>query len=174
MLLTRDDLLFIMPGAKARVDIYLGPLNTTMDEFAISDTPQRAAMFLAQIAHESLQLIYTHELASGEAYEGRADLGNTEPGDGVRFKGHGFIQITGRENHTAYAAYKGMSLEDVLEYLHTPDGAANCSGWYWMSRKLSEIADEGDFVKLTRKINGGINGLADRIKYWERAKERLC
>lgn len=88
----------IIPYAGRRADVFLVPINEAMNEFGIN-TPIRQAAFLAQIAHESGSLRYVREIASGEAYEGRVDLGNTEPGDGPRFRGRGLIQITGRSNY---------------------------------------------------------------------------
>src|SRR6478736_7421705 len=99
MNLTKDDLKRIMPLASASaLDRFCEPINSTLPKYLIN-TPTRIAAFLAQIAHESGQFRYVKELASGEAYEGRKDLGNTQPGDGKKFKGRGLIQITGRNNY---------------------------------------------------------------------------
>ena len=114
MNITEEQLRYIMPGAGARAARYLKPLNVARDYFDIS-TPARQAAFLAQIAHESGQLRYKEEIATGRAYEGREDLGNNEEGDGVKFKGHGLMQVTGRANHEACAAALDMDLDDFLE-----------------------------------------------------------
>src|SRR5690348_6658419 len=98
MTISIEQLLTIMPNAHDRAILFLAPLNAAMQEFAIG-TPRQQAAFLAQVAHESGELRYTAELADGSAYEGRVDLGNMQPGDGKRFKGHGLLQITGRTNH---------------------------------------------------------------------------
>ena len=98
--MTPDQLRRIMPLAGKRAPLYAVPLSDAMAEYGI-DTPARQAGFLAQIAHESGSLVYVEEIASGAAYEGRADLGNTEPGDGERYKGRGILQITGRANYRA-------------------------------------------------------------------------
>lgn len=171
-MLSREDLVSIMPHCVSKVDDFVDPLNATMDLYEIN-TPARQAAFIAQIAHESLSLKYTEEIASGRAYEGRSDLGNTEPGDGPRFKGHGLIQNTGRENHQKYADFKGMTIDEVLAYLQTPDGACDVSGWFWKKHGLNELADVGDFTRITRRINGGTNGIEDRRAYWLIAKDTL-
>lgn len=171
-MITPAELRQIMPNAGNRAERYADHLNAVMDRYEIN-TPERQAMFLAQIAHESGSLRYTQEIASGEAYEGRADLGNTEEGDGMRFKGHGFIQLTGRANHQKYADYKGMSLDEVLDYLQTDEGAADVAGWFWFTKGLNEIADRGDFKLITKRINGGYNGWADRVAFYERAQAVL-
>jgi putative chitinase len=163
----------IMPLAtKANVGRFSGPLDASAAEWGI-DSPQRVAAFLAQLAHESGSLRYVRELASGLAYEGRADLGNTQPGDGVKFKGRGLIQITGRANYLACGAALGVELIDTPERLEDPDLAARSAGWFWSTRKLNELADAGDFRKITRRINGGYNGWDDRLAYYERAKAAL-
>lgn len=169
---TLPELLEIMPYSiqRNRAQIFLDPVNTTLIEFEIGLTPIRVAMFIAQLAHESGEFRYVRELASGEAYEGRLDLGNTEPGDGVRFKGRGLIQITGRTNYTYCGEALNLDLLNYPELLEEPMHAARSAGWYWHSRGLNEIADTGDFIKITRRINGGTNGLADRMKYFDRAR----
>ena len=168
-MLDEATLLKIMPHAKSRVQDFLEPLNAAMREFHIN-TPERQAAFLAQIAHESGELRYVKELASGAAYEGRVSLGNTQPGDGMKFKGRGLIQITGRANYAACSAalYDGP---DVLiqhpELLETVSGACRSAAWYWQTRGLNELADAGNFERITRRINGGLNGLADRLALFQ-------
>lgn len=172
MRVTREQLLAIMPNTKSRIDQYLGYINGYADEFGIN-TAMRMAHYLAQIAHESSELRYTKEIASGKAYEWRADLGNTHRGDGVRYKGRGLIQITGRANYQAYARYCGFDVVRNPELLERPLGAVRSSMWYWSKHGLNELADMDDIGKITRKINGGYNGLADREKYLLRAKKAL-
>jgi putative chitinase len=171
-MITLAQLVRIMPHSRSRAATFLDHLKSTMVEFDIS-TPRRAAAFLAQLGHESGQLLYVQEIASGAAYEGRRDLGNTEPGDGKRFKGHGLIQITGRANHKAVAEHFGKTLDEVVAWLITPEGACRSAGWFWDSRDLNHLADSDEFVKLTKRINGGFNGLADRIELYTRALEVL-
>jgi putative chitinase len=140
-----------------------------MMEFGI-DTVERETMFLAQVAHESGAFNYVREIASGQAYEGRKDLGNTEPGDGVRYKGRGLIQVTGKANYKSCGDALGIDLIAQPELLETPEYAARSAGWFWDSRKLNAIADKGDFLLLTKRINGGTNGYADRQAYLQRAQ----
>jgi putative chitinase len=171
--ITREELLRIMPNCKSRVDAYVEPLNDAMREFEI-DTPLRQAAFLAQIAHESGEFRYVREIASGSAYEGRRDLGNTEPGDGVRFKGRGLIQITGRRNYRdcSEALFANPQfLLDHPEALEQPVPACRSAAWFWNERFLNELADKADFKLITKRINGGFNGYADRMAYYQRAQE---
>jgi putative chitinase len=160
-------------------------INNTCERYQIN-TPVRQLCFLSQVGHESGGLFFTEELASGQAYEGRKSLGNTVPGDGVRFKGRGLIQITGRANYKSIGDELGVAFINNPTLLGgknvkvcTPDQlkySALSAGWYWNTRKLNAIADkinidkpidEGanleNFIMMTRKINGGTNGLADRI-----------
>lgn len=162
----------IMPQAGGRADIYAIPLHDAMEKFGI-DTPARQSAFIAQLAHESGQFRYVRELASGQAYEGRADLGNTEFGDGVRYKGRGLIQITGRANYAKCGDGLGLDLIASPELLELPHPACDSAAWFWQSRNLNALADEGDFVRITKRINGGTNGLADRMAFYAAAKEVL-
>lgn len=171
-MITRQQLVAIMPFARTRADAFLPFLNAAMDEFHI-DTPIRQAAFLAQIAHESGELRYVKELASGQAYEGRKDLGNTQPGDGVKYKGRGLIQITGRNNYAEAMLALDLDLLEHPELLETPENACRSAAWWWKEHGCSEIADSGDFVKLTKRINGGTNGLEDRQKHYEIARKEL-
>jgi putative chitinase len=166
----------IMPHAGNRIFEFFGPLNDAMDEFEIN-TPQRQAAFLAQVAHESGELRYVEEIASGAAYEGRLDLGNSEPGDGVRFKGRGLIQITGRSNYASCGSALGLDLLAQPELLTTPANAARSAGWFWRARGCSELADADNFRRITLRINGGLthydDGPGSRVAYWNVAKEQL-
>jgi putative chitinase len=151
---------------------YSAALNRKMLENDIN-TPLRTAHFLAQIAHESAELRYSEEIASGEAYEGRADLGNTQPGDGKRFKGRGLIQLTGRSNYKRYGNARGrdFTTDETARLLATdPDLAVDVSCWFWVKYKLNALADADDVMAITKKINGGYNGLPDRKAKLARAK----
>ena len=173
----------IMPRApekrkarQAQIVATIGPLLAPALHRYGLDTPLRTAHFLAQVAHESDGFCTTEEYASGKAYEGRADLGNTQPGDGVRYKGRGLIQLTGRHNYGVYGKIIG---EDLVGH---PDRAADpatslilaCEYWNRTARGLSRFADADDIVSITRKINGGLNGLDDRKAYLAKAKKALA
>ncbi|MDX2009880.1 MAG: glycoside hydrolase family 19 protein [Myxococcaceae bacterium] len=170
---TVDQLRRIMPRlALADARRYLPFLNTAMAEVNIT-TPKRQAAFLAQVSHESGQLRFFEEIASGAAYEGRRDLGNVRPGDGRRFKGRGPIQLTGRATYRAAGRAPGLDLENRPTRAADPDVGFRVAGWYWKTRDLNALADRGDFVEITRRINGGLNGLADRQQAWARARAVL-
>lgn len=173
MKLTRQQLKIMVPNAKDyNIDKYLGPINNTLEQFEIN-TPKRVAAFIAQITHESGSFRYHEEIADGHQYEGRKDLGNTQKGDGKRFKGRGLIQLTGRANYTAFAKFCGKDVVTTPTLVANPDLAALAAGWFWDSKDLNDLADRGDFKMMTRKINGGLNGYADRLKNWQRAKNVL-
>ena len=159
-------------ATQRRLEAFLDPLNDAMHEFDI-DTPKREAAFIAQIAHESGEFRYVRELATGDAYENRADLGNVQEGDGRRFRGRGLIQITGRANYRRCGDALGVDLVADPELLEGTVLACRSAAWFWKSRDLSELADKGDFRSITKRINGGLNGWADRTQYWERAKSVL-
>ena len=170
---TLAQLLAIMPLARSRAAAFLAPLNAAMLEFDIT-TPARAASFLSQVGHESGQLLYVRELASGQAYESRADLGNTQRGDGVRFRGRGLLQVTGRTNYAACGKALGLDLLAKPELLEQTVNACRSAGWFWQTKGLNALADAGDQVKVTRRINGGTNGLAERLALFAVAQRVLA
>ncbi len=170
---TASQLRRVMPNlslGKARA--YVPHLNRAMAEAGIT-TKKRKAMFLAQLAHESAQLRYFEEIASGAAYEGRRDLGNVRPGDGRRYKGRGPIQLTGRANYRAAGKALGLPLEAKPKMAARPSVGFRVAAWFWESRGLNRYADRGDFRGVTLRINGGYNGYADRVKYYQRALRAL-
>lgn len=175
--MTAKQLKEIMPHATAEnMAKFLPELNGTMAVFEIN-TPLRQAHFLAQLAHESGSLRYVREIASGKAYEGRKDLGNVKPGDGVKYKGRGLIQLTGRANYEAFNGWLNRSGTNVVEQpeeLEKPELAALVAGWFWNRTGLNKLADKDDVRGVTRKINGGFNGLDDRMKHLAQAKKALC
>ncbi len=173
MTLTLQQLIAIMPNARSKAGIFLPALNAAMAEFGIN-TPARQASFLAQLAHESGQLVYVRELASGAAYEGRTDLGNVVAGDGARFRGRGLLQITGRTNYAACGKALGLDLLAQPALLEQTVNACRSAGWFWQSRGLNALADAGDQVAVTRRINGGTNGLAERLAYFKVAQRVLA
>ena len=170
--LSVQDLQGIFPYTPVSIlETSLPSLQEGIDKYQIGFNRQRIAAFLAQIGHESGGLRYTVELASGQAYEWRKDLGNVNPGDGVRFKGRGWIQLTGRHNYRQAGKAIGVDLEASPELAASPKYLGLLAGWFWHSRNLNFWADKEDFEKITRLINGGLNGYADRLSYWQRAKK---
>lgn len=167
---TADQLLKIMPFAKDRISLFVKPLNDAMAEFEINNE-KRIEVFLAQIGWESGQLRYVKELASGEAYEGRTDLGNVHPGDGVKYKGRGLIELTGLANYIAAMMALGIDCVEHPELIEEPENACRVSAWFWKAHGLNELADIGNFEKITRRINGGLNGETQRIALWEIAQK---
>lgn len=170
--MTLEQLRLLMPQSAERAELFYAPLGAAMLECAIT-TPRREAAFLAQVAHESAELHYTLELADGQAYEGREDLGNTHPGDGPRFKGRGLLQITGRLNYGMCGAALKLDLLDSPSLLEAPPGASRSAGWFWMTHGLNGLADADRFETITKLINGGLNGLSPRTDYWCRARTLL-
>lgn len=151
-----------------------GPkLIEAMKKHNISLSEQREAAFIAQIAHESGSLRYVEEIASGDAYEGRKDLGNTQPGDGKKFKGRGLIQITGRSNYKAVSDALKYDFVSKPEDLELPGPACFSAAWFWQKSGLNRLADIEAFEKITKRVNGGLNGYEDRLKHWELAKSVL-
>jgi putative chitinase len=151
---------------------FFPPMLPALLSYAVN-TPLRQAHFLAQIGHESGALRFTEELASGDAYENRADLGNTRPGDGRKFKGRGLIQLTGRANYEKYGLAKGRNFTDGDNgkvIATDPQLAVDVACWFWKTHGLNELADRDDVRSITLRINGGLNGLADREDYLLRSK----
>lgn len=159
----------IFPHAGARLPQFVQPLNDAMTEFQIT-TARREAAFLAQIAHESGELQFLRELADGSAYEPPSEkaveLGNTQPGDGPRFRGRGLLQITGRTNYQRCGAALGLDLTVDPMLLEQPENAARSAGWFWSTHGLNSLADQNAFGSVTHRINGGFNGMDSRLGYW--------
>jgi predicted chitinase len=180
-MLTDSDLQQIMPRLpQAKRQLYLPFINKVMEIYEI-DTPLRASAFLAQIAHESAELRFMEELwgptAQQKKYEPPSDvaksLGNTQPGDGFRYRGRGPIQITGRANYKKYGDLLGVDLVGNPDLAATPQYAFSTAGLFWKLNRLNELADVQDFTTITKRINGGLTGLAERQKYYEIAKNTL-
>lgn len=144
--------------------------NVHFRTYGILDTGLRLAHFMGQCAHESGGFRYMEEIASGQAYEGRKDLGNVVPGDGKRYKGRGPIQLTGRANYRAFGREVGIDFESHPEIVAFPSIGLMAAVRYWNSRNLNALADADDLVAITRKINGGTNGLEDRKAQTAKAK----
>jgi putative chitinase len=177
--MTQDELRLIADIAEKVAARWHGPLCAAMQRYEIT-TPARMTAFIAQTGHETLGFTHTQELwgptPAQKNYEppGRkaAALGNTQPGDGYRFRGRGLIQITGRANYQACA--QALS----VDFLSHPDllgneFAALSAAWWWHAHGCNAIADSADFEALTKRINGGLNGIEDRLRRWDIAK-RHC
>jgi len=160
------------PVNKKVVDGLVEYLPEALEKYGIN-TKLRLAHFLAQIAHESDHFRTLEEYASGAAYEGRRDLGNVVRGDGRRYKGRGAIQLTGRFNYRKFGKILGVNLEENPELAATPEISVLTALEYWKQRKLNDWADEDNGKQITRLINGGYNGLKDRLEKVERAKRAL-
>ncbi len=158
--------------SQARATQLLPHLNKAMIEGGIT-TKRRQAAFLAQLAHESVGLTAFEEFASGAKYEGNKGLGNIYRGDGVRYKGRGPIQLTGRYNYRAAGRALGIDLENNPKRAADIDVGFRVAVWYWNSRNLSAYADAGSFDTITKRINGGYNGKVSRDAYHARARSVL-
>lgn len=183
MPITTQQLLQILPNAGAKAGVFVPALNAAMSKYSII-TRLRMAAFIAQIGHESGQLQWVRELG-GAQYLSKYDtgtlakrLGNTPEadGDGQKYRGRGLIQITGRANYEACseALFSDARLLNTPELLETPVYAALSAGWFWHRAGLNSLADKGDFLSITKRINGGTNGLADREALYKRALEVLA
>ncbi|OLF55425.1 glycoside hydrolase family 19 protein [Pseudomonas chlororaphis] len=174
-----EQLLQILPNARPQAGVFAPALNAAMSHRQIN-TPKRMAAFLAQIGHESGQLRYVREIwgptPAQIKYEGRADLGNTAVGDGFKYRGRGLIQVTGRNNYRqcSLGLFGDERLLALPELLEQPQWAAESAAWFWQHNGLNELADRDQFNSITRRINGGLNGLEDRLQLWARAREVLC
>lgn len=181
MPITTRQLLQILPNARFVADVFVPLLNTAMGRYQIVTT-LRIAAFIAQIGHESSQLRHLRELG-GADYLARYDtgrlaarLGNTPQadGDGQRYRGRGLIHITGLANYRACGEALALDLIGQPELLEQPAHAAMSAAWFWSSRGLNSFADNGEFLRITKAINGGTNGLADREALYERALKVLA
>jgi predicted chitinase len=182
--LTKEHLHAIMPQLRAAKGATFFPfLTAAMAEFRI-DPPARTAAFLAQLAHESGQFRFMEEIwgptAQQQRYEPPSDLatklGNTEPGDGKRFKGRGPIQITGRANYRRFGDLLGIDLVSDPARAAKPQLAFRIAGLFWSKKGLNELADRVTaeaFKEITRRINGGFNGLEERERFYAAAKTVL-
>ena len=182
------------------IDSFVDPLNKTFERFEIN-TPERVAMFLAQVGVESAGLTatkenlnykaatleklwpshfrnvdvndYAHnpEKIANRVYCDRMGNGDEDSGDGYKYRGRGLIQLTGKDGYEHFAKAIGMDLDEVVDYLETPEGAAMSAGWFWDSHKLNHLADEDNVKEVTHKINGGYNGLEERESLYKEARE---
>jgi len=199
-LITKDQLQSFFEDTKESIiDSFIDPLNKTCEKFDIN-TPERVAMFMAQVGHESGGLNHVEENLNYRAetlsrvfpkyfrendpedyahnpekianlvYSNRMGNGDEDSGDGYKFHGRGLIQLTGRSNYESFAEDLSMELDEAVEYLKTPEGAAMSAGWFWNKNNLNHYADNEDVVGATKRINGGTIGLAERKELYEEAK----
>lgn len=144
--------------------------NVHLRTYGILEAPLRLAHFMAQLIHESGSFHYMEEIASGAAYEGREDLGNVRKGDGRRFKGRGPIQLTGRANYRRVGRAIGIDLESNPAIAAIPSIGMLTACYFWADAGLNALADADDIRAITRRINGGFNGLDDRKLHLARMK----
>ena len=174
--MTLDQLISIMVTGQVRCALFYPFLIEGMATNDIT-TVARQVCFLATIGHESGSLRYTSEIwgptPAQEGYEGRADLGNTQPGDGSRFRGRGLIQITGRDNYQQVSDALGYDYLADPERLGRPRDASLSAAWWFKAHGCNALADTKGFVAVTRRVNGGLNGWASRQLYYARAVNEL-
>ena len=200
--MTLEQLRAIMP--RCNVSAFLPYLNPALDEFGIDTTERIAMFLaqVAHESSELCQLSenlnysiaglmktwparfqsveftnrYAHmpEKIANYVYADRNGNGDEASGDGFMFRGAGGIQLTGRDAHTAFSSYSGVPLDAMPAWLVIPEGAIRSACWFWQSNGLNTFADTGNFVGVTRRINGGIIGLADRLAYLDVARTALA
>jgi len=189
----------LFPRTKtATLESYIKPLNDVCGQYAIN-TNERIAMFLAQVGHESgglsvieenlnyrperLAVVFPKyfkdvniadyankpEKIANRVYANRMGNGPEASGDGFKFRGRGLIQLTGKSNYSAFASDMSMTLDQAIKYLSTPMGAAMSAGWFWNKNNLNQWADNSDVLTVTKKINGGTNGLEERNHLFKQA-----
>jgi putative chitinase len=202
-MITLELLTKLFPNTKEETcDKFMIPLINACERYEIVST-NRLAAFLAQIGHESGGLNHTvenlnysdagllktfkkyfnptsaaqysrkPEMIANRVYGGRMGNGTEATGDGYKYRGRGFIQITGKDNYSRFAKDNDITLDEAVEYISTDMGAAISAGWFWDSNNLNAIADKGDMKTLTKKINGGFHGLEERIALYNKAKQLL-
>lgn len=172
--MTDEQLKYIVPTSKLEDRTnYLKEFNDVAEKYIKGYLPICA--FVAQTAFESGGLHYLKEIANGSAYEGRMDLGNTFKDDGIRYKGRGYIQLTGRANYESFKKWLGGQPDIIShpEMVEKPHLAMLATVFFWTSHNLNELAETDDFKAVTKRINGGLNGYSKRLIYYLRAKEIL-
>ncbi len=165
------DIRKVAPNATVDLETIVNTLVANADAYGLT-TEARLEAFLAQATQETDKFRSLKEYASGAAYEGRADLGNTQAGDGIKFKGRGIFMTTGRANYkaTSHDLFGDDRLLDHPELLEDPANATKAALYFWKSRNLNQYADSGDFETLTKRINGGLNGWKERLSNYEKFK----
>lgn len=161
-----------------KVKLITDSLNDTFNRYEIN-TPMRMAHFLAQVLHESSAFKYTAEIWGNTPaqlkYDTRVDLGNTPEadGDGYKYRGRGWIQLTGKANYQSASTEFGQDFINNPDLLQNYPYAAMTAGWFWKSKGLNAFADKDDIMSITKKVNGGFNGLDDRKMWLIKAEEGL-
>lgn len=166
----------LYPGIGAsKQERYFRAFDVACREFEINTLPRLAA-FHAQLAHESGGLKFLEEMGGPsywKRYEGRRDLGNVHPGDGVLYHGRGPIQLTGRANYAEFGQALGVPLEVQPQLALEIEVGARIAARYFRTRGCCELADTGDYERITKRINGGLNGHADRVQRWAHSRRIL-
>lgn len=170
--ISKEQLAYVWGCGESLIKDYeIDEMNKCLDMYEITTVP-RIRHFLSQTAHESGGGRYKKELASGEAYNGRTDLGNTSPGDGPRYKGAGYIQLTGKYNYSRLSKYlNDPRVMEGVDYV-AENLPFTSAGYWWMDNRMNDLIDGGaDVLAVTKRVNGGTNGLADREYYYQRCLE---
>lgn len=178
-IITLEQLKEIVPNLPKNADVFIPYFNEVFPLFGIT-TQRRLAGFISQAAHETGGFKYTTELASGDAYENRKDLGNIYKGDGRKYKGRAIFQITGRANYEKIGKELGKDFVKYPELLATPEYSVKSAAIFWRNIKGNGLMDLPEtwrsktqgldpYQYLTLRINGGQNGYADRLKYFNKA-----
>lgn len=174
--MTLNQLIQIMPTAQKRAEAFIIWLNEFMPEYGITGVLREAA-FLATIAEESGELRFTREIwgptPAQERYEGRADLGNTEPGDGFKYRGRGLISITGRKNYEEASDALGHDYVEDPAAMQMPCEATRTACWWWQKHGCNQLADIGNFEGVTKRVNGGLTHFERRLAYYNKARDVL-
>jgi len=200
---TQEDIFSAFPNAKPDiVDALVNSIDLLASDYGI-DTPMKMAHFLAQTAHESggfrlmeenlnyssdrLVAVFPKyfrnvdarayhrqpEKIANRVYANRMGNGDEETGDGYHFRGRGLIQLTGRNNYTMFAEDNNLELEDAVNFLTSPEGSVQSAAWFWDKANINPLAEDDNVVAVTKKINGGTNGLEERKKYTNKFKDLL-
>jgi putative chitinase len=200
---TQDKLAHVIPNAKYGVAVWYNELVELLPVFEITSVGRVAAFlaqtahesggYTAMMENlnysaESLCKVWptrfksvadsqpynrNPEAIANKVYASRMGNGDEHSGEGYKYRGRGLLQLTGKSNYSAFAEYAGIGVADAPDYIETPRGAVHSACWFWFSNDLNTFADAGDFEGMTKRINGGVIGLADRIHHYNHAVEVL-
>lgn len=202
-MITSENITDIFPNAKDEiVEALVNSIDMLAEKYEIN-SPLRLSHFLGQTALESggfrlteenlnysadrLMAVFPKyfrnidarayhrqpEKIANHVYSNRMGNGDEESGDGYKFRGRGLIQLTGRNNYTLFADDNNMTVDEAADYLTTPEGAIESAAWFWYNNDLNELADSDNVKAVTKRVNGGEHGLAERTKYTKYFKEVL-